>query len=145
MACILSAAAGLVYGGEMLTISIPGRPVPKKNNSIMVKGRNLILPSKAYAEYHKFCIGNKRHPGWLAQWGNIQYTEPVQMTCLYWYADFRWWGDLINLLEATADILQDADILKDDKLVRSVDGSRIMGIDKENPRTEIAISILGDL
>ena len=47
--------------------------------------------------------------------------------------------DLINLLQATADILEKARVIEDDKNIISFDGSRIMGIDKENPRVEIEI------
>jgi len=47
--------------------------------------------------------------------------------------------DLINLLQATADILEKARVIEDDKDIISFDGSKIMGIDKDNPRTEITI------
>ena len=48
--------------------------------------------------------------------------------------------DLLNLLEATLDILVDARILEDDNsnIVGGHDGSRVL-YDKENPRTEIFI------
>ena len=107
----------------------------------MVAGRNLILPSKAFREYEKFCIGTKRKPGWLMQWGNVCYDVPVQMTCLYWMKDRRK-ADLLNLLAATSDILEKAGIIENDVLVESVDGSRIVGIDKGNPRVEITIAEL---
>ena len=47
--------------------------------------------------------------------------------------------DLINLLQATADILEKARVIEDDKNIISFDGSRIIGVDKENPRVEIEI------
>jgi Holliday junction resolvase RusA-like endonuclease len=128
----------------MLQITIPGRPVPKKNNAVMVASRSLILPSKAFREYAKFCIGTKTKPGWLMQWGNIQFTAPVNMQVLYWLPDKRWWPDLLNLLAGTADLLQDAGILENDKLVAGVDGSRIMGLDKDEPRAEITITMMGE-
>ncbi len=122
-----------------LRIVIPHRPVPKKNNPVMVAGRNLILPSKAFRAYEKFCIGTKTHPGWLVQWGNIQFTEPVSICARYWLPDKRWIPDLVGLLQATGDILEKSGILKNDRLIQSWDGSRIMGLDKINPRAEIAI------
>ena len=124
----------------MLKITIPGRPVPKKNSAVMVASRSLILPSKAFRAYQKFCIGTARRPGWLMQWGNIQFTMPVNLKALYWLPDKRWWPDLLNLLAGTSDLLQEAGILEDDKLVASVDGSRIMGIEKNNSRAEITIT-----
>ena len=51
--------------------------------------------------------------------------------------------DLINLLEATMDILVDAGILEDDNsnIVGGHDGSRVL-YDKENPRADVYISPL---
>ena len=47
--------------------------------------------------------------------------------------------DLLNLLQATADILEKARVIDNDKDIVSFDGSMIMWIDKANPRTEITI------
>jgi len=47
--------------------------------------------------------------------------------------------DLLGLLQATADILEKAQIIDNDRNVVSFDGSRIMGVDKQNPRVEIEI------
>lgn len=49
--------------------------------------------------------------------------------------------DLVNLLEATCDILVHYRVLEDDnsKIVVSHDGSRVL-YDKENPRVEIWIT-----
>ena len=47
--------------------------------------------------------------------------------------------DLLNLEQATADILQKAGVIENDKNIYSFDGSRIAGVDKANPRTEIII------
>jgi Holliday junction resolvase RusA-like endonuclease len=47
--------------------------------------------------------------------------------------------DLANLLEATCDILEKAEVIDNDKNIISFDGSRIMGKDKDNPRVEIEL------
>ena len=122
-----------------LSITIPGRPVPKKNSPVMIKGRNLILPSKAYRAYHAFCIGTAKRPGWLAQWGNIQFPSYVSVKAHYWLPDKRWWPDLTGLLQATGDILQAAAIIRDDKFIVGWPCSRIVGLDRKNPRAEITI------
>jgi len=54
------------------------------------------------------------------------------------------WPDLMGLLQATCDILQKAEIIVNDQNVISLDGSRIVGVDINNPRVEIEISELGD-
>lgn len=122
-----------------LSLTIPGRPVPKKNNQIMVKGRNLILPSKAYKEYYDFCIGTKKKMGWLVQFGNMQFQGPVRVDAHYWLPDYRWWPDLAGLIQATGDILEAAGILVNDKQITSWGTSAILGL-SETPRTEITIS-----
>lgn len=134
----------------MLTITIPGRPYAKKNNPQVFcisgcKGwfrgggpqpKKIITPSKEYQEYEKYCLS------YLRQWGNISYNEPVHVKCLYWMRDKRGWPDLGNLLAATSDILEKAGIIENDRLIGSYDGSRIAGIDKENPRVEILIKLI---
>ena len=65
--------------------------------------------------------------------------QPVNLKCVYFRGDKRR-CDLLNLLNATADLLVEAGILEDDNynIVISTDGSRVF-YDKENPRTEIEI------
>jgi Holliday junction resolvase RusA-like endonuclease len=125
----------------MLKIIINGRPVPKKNSPVMVAGRNLILPSKTFRRYESYCLGTKRRPGpVIVNSLGMFFDTPVQVTCLYWLPDKRWWPDLVGLLQGTSDILEKAGILTNDRLIQSYDGSRIMGIDKNNPRAEITIT-----
>lgn len=45
----------------------------------------------------------------------------------------------MGLLQATSDILEKAGILENDRLIADYDGSRIVGLDKQNPRAEIEI------
>jgi len=49
---------------------------------------------------------------------------------------------LLNLLQATADILEKAGIIDNDKNIRSFDGSRIAGVDRDRPRVEINIEVV---
>jgi Holliday junction resolvase RusA-like endonuclease len=53
--------------------------------------------------------------------------------------DRRSWPDLLGLEQATADILERAHILRNDRDIVSWDGSRIAGVDKDNPRAAIEI------
>lgn len=117
-----------------LKITIPGNPATKKNSMkpIWVKGRFRLVQSDIYMAYEKDCLK------WLLQWGNVCYTTPVHLCAQYWRADKRQ-VDLLNLLAATADILERAGIVENDNLIRCLDGSRIMGIDRENPRVEIEL------
>lgn len=71
-------------------------------------------------------------------------NQPVNLKCVY-YMQTRRRVDLLNLLEATCDILVDAGVLEDDncKIVVSHDGSRVL-YDKSNPRVEIEITVSSD-
>ena len=95
--------------------------------------RPRILPSKAYVDYRKDCLrqisGNYRQ----------KINRAINLRCLY-FMPTRHRVDLVNLLEATCDILVDAGVLEDDNknIVASHDGSRVL-YDKHNPRVEIYI------
>lgn len=119
-----------------MTIILPGEPRTKKNSGqiIMSGGKPRLLPSKPYKEYRECCLW--RIPGW--QKTRINY--PVNMKCVYYMATKRK-VDLVNLIEATCDILVDAGVIADDnsKIVVSHDGSRVK-LDRDNPRAEITIT-----
>ena len=115
-------------------IVIPLAPTTKKNHSqiIVVKGRPMLIPSKQYKQYEKDC-------GYFL--ANVEpFLDPCNMKCLY-YMPTRRRVDLVNLLEATCDILVHYGILIDDNsnYVVGHDGSRVF-YDKENPRTEIYLT-----
>ena len=115
-------------------IVIPLAPITKKNHSqiIMVKGRPMLIPSKQYKQYEKDC-------GFFL--ANVEpFLDSCNMKCLY-YMPTRRRVDLVNLIEATCDILVHYGILIDDNsnYVVGHDGSRVL-YDKENPRTEIYLT-----
>lgn len=130
-----------------LRISIPNRPICKKNNmrAFCISGckgwnrgqgsqpKKLMLQSEDYCKYEKMALK------WLRQWGNIQFDKPVVLECHYWLPDRRSRPDLGNLLAGTCDILEAAGILQNDRLVVRFGDSCILGIDKGNPRVDITI------
>lgn len=122
----------------MTRIVLPGRPITKKNSQrISINrrtGKRFVRPSKAYSEYEEICLWH------LKAYRGKQYDSPVGLKVEYWMPNRRSWPDLIGLLQATSDILEKAGILADDKLIVSYDGSRIVGVDKDNPRAEITIT-----
>lgn len=116
-----------------MTFTIPGNPITKKNHQRILKtkdGRSFVAPSEQYKEYEEAC-------GWFVPYEQIDF--PVNVKCLYYMENLRR-VDLVNLLEATCDILVKYGCLKDDdsKIVVSHDGSRVL-LDRENPRVEITI------
>jgi len=122
-----------------MKLTLIGDPRTKKNSQrlITVNGRHIPLTSKAYAEYREGCL--KQITG-TRRLLNINF--PVNVKVLY-YMRTRRKVDLLNLLEATCDILVDAGVLEDDnsRIVAGHDGSRVL-YDKDNPRAEIEITVI---
>ncbi|MBU2703664.1 Holliday junction resolvase RusA-like endonuclease [Sporomusaceae bacterium BoRhaA] len=118
----------------MSKLIIPGRPATKKNSSRIVRmgKRRAILPSEAFERYQDEALLHLKKY-------KQNYDGPVHVCCRYWLPDKRWWPDLVGLLQATSDILEKAGILENDRLIEDYDGSRIVGLDKQNPRAEIEI------
>ena len=121
----------------MIRYTIKLQPITKKNSQrILVNrrtGRPFVSPS---AEYKSF----EAAAGYYITPPDEPIDYPVNVECIYYRKDRRL-VDLVNLQEATLDILVRYGVLKDDNfnIVASMDGSRVY-IDKENPRTEITIT-----
>ena len=112
---------------------IPIPPVTKKNSSRIVKakGRLMVLPSQKYEDYEKAC-----EPFLVP----LEIDCPITLECHY-YMPTRRRVDLVNLLQATCDVLVKYKVITDDncKVVVSHDGSRVH-YDKDNPRTVVCIT-----
>ena len=119
-----------------LKLILRGRPITKKNHQQIIKvgNRRMVKPSPQYCAYERECL--LQIPNKLKQLIDM----PVNVQCVY-YMPTRHKVDLVNLLEATNDILVVAGVLEDDKcsIVAAHDGSRV-DYDKHNPRVEITIT-----
>lgn len=126
---------------EIIRFDIKTTPITKKNSSQIVMnqktGKPYIIPSPAYRKFEKAA-------GWLipGRFRNLQISSPVNVKCVY-YMPTRRRVDLVNLQEATLDILVKYGVLEDDNynIVASMDGSRVC-YDPSNPRTEVTIQFL---
>ena len=116
-----------------MEIVIHGQPRTKKNSGRIVIRDNIrkLLPSDAFIRYEKTALLQ------LAHVGAVQ--GPISVCCRYYLQDRRSWPDLVGLLQATSDILQDAGVIENDKYIVNYDGSEIVGLDKDNPRVVITI------
>jgi Holliday junction resolvase RusA-like endonuclease len=117
-----------------MKLTLLGQPITKKNSQqiIMAGKRPCIIQSKAYRQYEKLA---KQQIALLGICKPI--ITPVEVKCLYYLATTRT-PDLCNLMAATHDILEHCGVILNDELIKSVDGSRIIGKDPE-PRVEIEI------
>ena len=120
-----------------MKLCIEGTPVTKKNSSriILVRGKPRIIPSKQFVEYEKAALYQL-----MSVRPRTAVDHPVNVKCVYYMPTARK-VDLVNLLEATMDILVDARILADDnaKIVVGHDGSRVV-YKADKPRAEIEIT-----
>lgn len=120
-----------------IKLEIHGVPATKKNSQRIIRlknGRPKILPSEKFEAYQEAA-------GWyIPAKFRARINRPVNVKCLYFMATRRL-VDLVNLLEATCDILVYYDVLADDHsgIIASHDGSRVM-YDRNMPRVEIEIS-----
>ena len=121
-----------------MRIILKGRPITKKNSQriVQVRGHIRVIPSKQYLEYLAACRWQIN----VLRMGEMKISSPINLQCVY-YMPTRHRVDLVNLLEATCDILVECGLLADDnsKIVVSHDGSRVE-YDKNNPRVEIEIT-----
>ena len=117
-------------------ITLIGRPITKKNHQQMVvagNGRKFLIQSKAYRQYEKDCLIQL-----LCLYKGKTIEGQLSMKCLY-YMPTKAKPDLLNLLQATSDILEKAKVIENDKNIYSFNDSKIMGVDKLNPRVEILL------
>lgn len=122
-----------------MKIVLLGDPRTKKNSQRLVHLGTRMIPitSKAYSEYERACLAQITETRRL-----LAINFPVNVKCEY-YMGTRRKVDLVNLLEATCDILVEAGVILDDnsRIVAGHDGSRVY-YDKQNPRVEIDITMI---
>jgi len=124
----------------MIKFTITGNPISSKNSirsGITKDGRNYTYTKKDVKQYRDSALRQLKE-----QW---YYTDPpilfpANVSFKFYCKDNRK-RDLINLIQQPADLLQQAGIIENDCLIQSLDGSRIMEVDKLQPRTEIEITM----
>lgn len=126
---------------ETITFTVSLPPITKKNHQQIVTnkatGRPFIVQSKKYKQYEQDAM-------WFIPKISEPINEPVNVKCLF-YMPTKRRVDKSNLENAMHDILVRAGILEDDNrdIIASTDGSRVF-YDKENPRTEVTITMVKD-
>lgn len=150
----------MIEATKMASFTIEGNPATKKNSPIMARGHAAVLPSKAYRNYAK--LFRQQLTALKIQKGCLpHFSGPVHLRAEYYLKDRAHYPDLNGLIQATQDIISDEYglvpdratgrkkrqktkrwILEDDRIVKSLDGCRIAGIDKDRPRVEITIEAM---
>jgi Holliday junction resolvase RusA-like endonuclease len=137
-----------------VTFVIKGAPRTKKNSLRRIKrGRRVFtVPSLAHEAWAVVAIAQLRrqYQPDVVRWigvdnaagavtsGKGPIVTDVNMRAIV-YRERAGRADLLNFLAAVSDALEAAGVLKDDKQVASVDGSRLR-IDRQRPRVEIELT-----
>ena len=131
-----------------MKLVIEGAPRTKKNSLRRIKrGRRVFTVSSAAHEAWEAMAIPQLRVGYLRCRRAVSelvghqiddpIIEPMAMRALV-YRD-RDVGDLLNYLAAVSDALERAGVVADDKLIVSVDGSRLL-LDRARPRVEIELT-----
>jgi Holliday junction resolvase RusA-like endonuclease len=114
-------------------LCILGAPRTKKNSNRLVpaRGRQFVLPSAAFERYRNEALPQ------LVDAAAPTLRQPVNCRALVYRDANR--GDLIGYLQGLADLLEEADVVENDRLIVGWDGSR-MFVDRERPRVEIVLT-----
>lgn len=122
---------------DVIHITIPGRPITKKNHGRIVNcgGKHRLLPSPQFRDYQD-------KAGYYIRCKGRKIADRVNVRCVY-YMPTRGMVDLVGLLQATDDILVHYGVIEDDnsRIVAGHDGSRVR-YDKDKPRVEITIGAM---
>ena len=116
-------------------ITLPGRPITKKNSQRIVTnrktGRPMVIQSEQYVRYETECLWR------LKQYRGPKFKCDVEVRALF-HMPSKQRPDLCNLMQSIADILEKAGIIENDRNIASWDGTRLM-VDRDEPRVDIEI------
>lgn len=125
----------IVHSGKILEVVNFLRQLIKD----LPRGKPILLPNKKYTEWEKQAIfqlkKQKKELGLRTIEGEVEVKSMI-----YRYTKRRM--DLLNPQQSIHDVLEDAGIIRNDFLIKSTDGSRlILGVEKGQERVEIFLKI----
>ena len=118
-----------------MTLIISGAPRTKKNSQQIVQagGRPRVIQSAQHRAWESRAVLELRQ-----QWHPREPLRvPVRLTATVYRE--RAVGDLLNYLAAVSDALERARVVDDDRLILSLDGSRLAK-DAARPRVELTLT-----
>jgi len=100
-----------------------------------------ILPSEAHEAWHAAAMSQCYEVKRLLQSAGVvlPISSPISVEALFYQDANR--SDCTGLYESLADLLQDAMIITNDKIIEDWDGTRRL-LDKASPRVEVFLTIL---
>ncbi len=123
-----------------IRFTIYGRIPSKKNSKIIIcrGNRPMLIPSKSHKYWHE-------EQSWKLKETKRIIKKPLDL-CPIIYIDFyspdSRRSDISNKVESIMDLLVDNEIIQDDNwFICPILVLRFCGIDKDNPRAEITITV----
>ena len=126
--------------GMTIKFTVYGKPITKKNHQRICTnrktGRPFVRQSEQYEQFEKDSVIQ------IPQHARIGIDVPCLVRTVYFMPDRRR-VDLGNLIAASHDILVKAGVLKDDNrfIIEAIEAHA--ETDKDNPRTEYHVEVLG--
>ncbi len=111
--------------------SVP-RTKKTSNQGVVIGDRARMFPSAKFRSFARSAIPQLR----AQHIGQPPYREPVRVSATFYREANR--GDLIGYMQALADVLEDAGVVENDRLIVDWDGTR-MTKDKDFPRVELEV------
>lgn len=96
------------------SVTLPGRVISKKNSKQVVRasnGRTYVVSSKAYEKWQKAMMGEL-----LGKKPRQPFDQPISLTVTFALKG-KIDADLDNLEASISDLLQDAEVITNDKLI----------------------------
>src|SRR3990167_4172947 len=122
----------------ILECEIPGRCRSLKNNKriIFIRGRRLIIPSKAYEEWKEIALQYLLIAKGKSPFG-FPLPFPIHVAALFYFDKQP--ADLDNCLNSVAEITQKSSTVLNDNMIQSFDGSRVYKCSRGKSKTIIKI------
>ena len=126
----------------MIYFEITGQTPSKKTSQRIIRmrgsGRPKILPNLKYSKWESRAVLELKAQKTEKGLKKIDY--PISLTALIYRQNKGKKPDLVNLLQSICDVLQKAEIIADDSIIASLDGSRILSVSEpEDEAAEIFI------
>lgn len=121
-------------GLDSLTLTLYGAPRTKKTSNQLQRfgGRLKVVPSKAWMAWRD----KVKESGDVEPWMRLR-DQPYNCYALFYRDANR--GDAVGFYTALADLLEELEVVSNDRLIVSWDGSRLL-VDVTQPRVEITLS-----
>jgi len=144
--------------GKVLRVTLPGACRTKKNHRrhVQVGGFLKVLPSKQHEEWLEEVLSYAPIIRSQLKQAGAQLPIACEVSVSATIYRDRDQGDLIGYLESIADAIQEPQfndrnkctrkglgLIEDDRQIVCWDGSRML-VDKQRPRVELEIEIIGD-